>query len=450
MVTILQIPTIAKSPATSHFVQNASTPAEPHSSTSSASRATRSGSTKQLAQVSLGRKKTRKKLGGIAEVGIACHRARSRVVFLGESDKGDSITPCLTVGKQGRLSSGCIAPGCPLASKQMDDLELVQAGGLKPAVDALRRRGINADFYLQRHGIPSDFVELPYAPIPKRERLWAFLDDVEEQEGLETLGFLIGDRMDLTAIGPFGLLLTKASTLLDALRILQHNISNFAQKNSIGIRHEGDKVWIYCESYKKTCRPADHLTLMFLISVVRLAAGQDWCPSEVQLQSGPVKDLHSLPLLANCTVEFDRSHAAVAVNAAMLSQPLLNYDPDKPDETIVLTPLPDTGRLGDSLRVVIAALLPYHGPPSAEDAARMVGVSRSTLFRRLADEKTTYRELVEEVRFQLARACLRNPKLSNKDISFLLGYSNPNNFIRAFRNLAGLPPNEFRRENQTT
>lgn len=331
----------------------------------------------------------------------------------------------------------------------MSELELVQAAGLKPAVDALRRRGINADFYLQRHGIPSDFVELPYAPVPKRERLWAFLEDVEEQEGLDTLGFLIGDRMDLTTIGPFGRLLTKAATLLDALRILQHNISNFAQKNSVGIRHEGEKAWIYCTSHKKTCRPADHLTLMFLISVVRLSAGQNWCPTEAQLQTGPLNALRTLPLLSNCTVEFDCPQAAVAVSTAMLSQPLLNHDPAKSTETILLTPLPDTGKLGDSLRVVIAALLPYHGPPSAEDAARMIGISRSTLFRRLADEKITYRELVEKVRFQSARACLRNPKLSVKDISFLLGYSNPNNFTRAFRALAGLPPNEYRRKHQT-
>ncbi|NIP95348.1 MAG: AraC family transcriptional regulator [Akkermansiaceae bacterium] len=332
----------------------------------------------------------------------------------------------------------------------MEDLELVQASGLKPAVEALRRLGINADFYLERHGIPSDFIELPYAPVPKRERLWAFLDDVEGLEGLDNLGFLIGDNMDLTEVGPFGRMIAQASTLLDAVRVLQHNISNFAQRNSIGITHEGDTVWIFCESYKKTCRPADHLTLMFLVAVVRLAAGPNWRPSAVQLQTDPVEHLQSLPLLKDCSVEFNRPHAAVAVPAALLRQPLLNYDPDSPREHIHLTPLPDTGRLSDSLRVVVASLLPYHGPPGAEEAARMVGVSRSTLFRRLAGERTTYRDLVEGVRFEAARKCLRNPRLSVKDISFLLGYSNPNNFIRAFRNLAGIPPNEFRRERQVT
>lgn len=327
----------------------------------------------------------------------------------------------------------------------MSEIELVQASGLKPAVAALRRRGIDADRYLERNGIPSNFIELPYAPMPKRKRLWAFLEDVEESEGIETLGFLMGDQMDLTDVGPFGVKITKAATLYDALLVLHHNVSNFAQKNTIALDIHGETAWILCESYLKTCRAADHLTLYALISVVRLAAGADWRPNEARLQTGPVEPIKSLPLLRNCAIEFNAPAAGVAVPVGLLAQTLEGYDPDAPRDQIHLTPLPDPNRLSDTLRVIIATLLPYKGPPSAEEAAEMAGVSRATLFRHLAEEGVTYSQLVEEIRYRAAEEFLGNPKISVKDVAYLLGYSVPNNFIRAFRKIAGMTPTEFRR-----
>ncbi len=72
--------------------------------------------------------------------------------------------------------------------------------------------------------------------------------------------------------------------------------------------------------------------------------------------------------------------------------------------------------------------------------------SVATLFRRLASEGTGYKRLVEEIRFKAARTYLRRPELTIKDVAYLLGYSVPNNFIRAFRNHSGVTPSEFRRE----
>ncbi len=328
----------------------------------------------------------------------------------------------------------------------MNELELVQASGLKPAVRALRRRGIDADRYLERNGIPPQFIELPYAPLPKRRRLWAFLDDVEKSEGIDTLGFLLGDEVDFTDVGPFGYQLTQSATLLDALKVAHHNVSNYAQENSIRLEREGDKAWILCESYRKTCRPADHGTLNFIIQLVRLAAGADWRPRKARLQTGPTPGLETLPMLEGCQIEFHCKAAGVEIPVSFLKLPLRTHDPEAPAAPDRLTPLPATGHLSDSLRVIIATFLPYRGPPSAAEAADMAGMSRSTLFRHLSEEGVSYKELVEEVRYRAACEFLKNPRLTLKDIAYLLGYSVPSNFIRAFRKLAGTTPNEFRRE----
>jgi AraC-like DNA-binding protein len=328
----------------------------------------------------------------------------------------------------------------------MSTLELTQASGLKPAVDALRRLGINVDYYLHRNGIPPDFIELPYAPIPKRRRLWKFLDDVERSEGLETLGFLMDKELDLTDIGPFWIPMSKAKTLSEVVTVLHHNVANFAQRNTIHLERCGDHAWLVCESFRKTCRPADHFTLMFLIAVVRLAAGPDWRPAKARLQTDEVAAVRALPLFEVCELEFNQKHAGVYFPAALLDLPLPGRDPNDEPGSFRLTPIPDTGRLSDSLRVIIATLLPYRGPPGAEEAAEMAGLSRATLFRHLASEGVTYKQLVEEIRLRAAREYLSRPAMTVKDVAYLVGYTQPNNFVRAFRNFAGITPTAFRQE----
>ena len=73
-------------------------------------------------------------------------------------------------------------------------------------------------------------------------------------------------------------------------------------------------------------------------------------------------------------------------------------------------------------------------------------MSRATLFRRLSAEDTTYKDLVQRVRYDAAQQLLRDPEISVKEIGHRLGYSAPNNFIRSFRAVAGVSPNVFRQE----
>lgn len=57
----------------------------------------------------------------------------------------------------------------------------------------------------------------------------------------------------------------------------------------------------------------------------------------------------------------------------------------------------------------------------------------------------TYQSLLDEVRSERARLQLRDTETSVKEIAYNLGYSGPNNFIRAFRRQTGLAPSEYRK-----
>ena len=82
---------------------------------------------------------------------------------------------------------------------------------------------------------------------------------------------------------------------------------------------------------------------------------------------------------------------------------------------------------------------------SAEHVARALNVSVRTLQRRLEASGTTFRELSETVRGQLAEGYLSDPRVSIAEVAFLLGFSDQTSFNRAFRRWTGQSPGRWRR-----
>lgn len=81
--------------------------------------------------------------------------------------------------------------------------------------------------------------------------------------------------------------------------------------------------------------------------------------------------------------------------------------------------------------------------PTQDELAAIVNVSTSTLARHLAAQGTTFRELANEIRHDRACQWLREGQLRVADVAELLGYTNPANFIRAFKARAGVSPTQY-------
>jgi AraC-like DNA-binding protein len=109
----------------------------------------------------------------------------------------------------------------------------------------------------------------------------------------------------------------------------------------------------------------------------------------------------------------------------------------------VLAGLPAPQDFAARIRHELVRSLPRGGPTVAE-VARSLGVSQRTLQRELAQEGTTFQTLVADVRHHLARQYLGSGQISIAEISFLLGFSEPAAFQRAFRRWSGVTPVAFR------
>ena len=67
------------------------------------------------------------------------------------------------------------------------------------------------------------------------------------------------------------------------------------------------------------------------------------------------------------------------------------------------------------------------------------------LARRLAEAGTTYRALVDELRFTEARKLLQAPKARITDAAAAVGFDDPSHFARMFHRIGGISPREFRK-----
>ncbi|MBH1987137.1 MAG: AraC family transcriptional regulator ligand-binding domain-containing protein [Burkholderiales bacterium] len=81
--------------------------------------------------------------------------------------------------------------------------------------------------------------------------------------------------------------------------------------------------------------------------------------------------------------------------------------------------------------------------PTQDELAAIVNVSTSTLARHLAAQGTTFRELANEIRHERACQWLREGRLRVSDVAELLGYTDPANFIRAFKARSGVSPTQY-------
>jgi len=184
---------------------------------------------------------------------------------------------------------------------------------------------------------------------------------------------------------------------------------------------------------------AEQLTLSAMQSVISAYTGEQFVPQRILLQSRR-RDLPfdlevaylGVPVLT------DQPYGAIEFPRALLSTPGEFVD-EGSDNSIHGPPT----SLGQSLEAVLPAYF-RDGYSSIDFACELVGCSGRTLQRKLRQEGSSYRLIVQRARFTAAKDLLRDPEMPLTAISDRLGYSELSAFSRAFSAWTGCSPSEFR------
>ena len=109
----------------------------------------------------------------------------------------------------------------------------------------------------------------------------------------------------------------------------------------------------------------------------------------------------------------------------------------------LLAKYPPRDSLIDQVRNVIADEF-RGGEPSLERIADHLGLTPRTLQRKLQELGTSYNDVLDQMRRQLAERYLREPQMAICEVAYLLGFSESSSFHRAFKRWTGVTPKEFR------
>ncbi|MGZ5866944.1 MAG: AraC family transcriptional regulator [Xanthobacteraceae bacterium] len=184
------------------------------------------------------------------------------------------------------------------------------------------------------------------------------------------------------------------------------------------------------------------------VSLHRDIMGQSFCPSELHFTFGRPRGARKDVEVFDCPVRYGQSE-----NTLVFDVEWLNGTPNLGNEVTFSEVSQLCGRLLSELKLstglagkVREIFLASLGQPTSFDlVAERLKMSPRTLRRKLEQEGTSFRELIDELRAHAAIKYVRDTDLTIEDIAYALAFSDAAAFRHAFRRWTKSAPHEFRR-----
>ena len=190
------------------------------------------------------------------------------------------------------------------------------------------------------------------------------------------------------------------------------------------------------------------MELGFFVQIARMATREIIIPKRV---IAPCEFPHT-PEYAEyfgVTPEFGESlslhFAANDANKPFVTENIGMWDFFEADLKKRLSAIQAEDSMKERVKAVLLEMLPS-GETTVDTLAKRLNLSRRTLQRRLLDEHTNFKDILTETRESLARHYVTKSDLPYIQISFLLGYEDPNSFFRAFQTWTGSTPDTMRNQ----
>ncbi|WP_447774458.1 AraC family transcriptional regulator GliR [Pseudomonas chlororaphis] len=183
--------------------------------------------------------------------------------------------------------------------------------------------------------------------------------------------------------------------------------------------------------------------------------------ADTQLSPSAVWFEHPLPVgttLAQyeaffaCPVLFEQSCSALLAPLSYLQLPLRQADAQLlrtlEEHAMSLMASLEEAPLALQVKNALRQLL-KEGLPRKEQVADLLAMSPRTLQRQLQQAGTSYQQILDDLRQELAEHYLLHSDLPIQDISYYLGFTEPRSFHRTFKGRTGMTPGEFRQTQRT-
>jgi AraC-like DNA-binding protein len=259
--------------------------------------------------------------------------------------------------------------------------------------------------------------------------------------------------MDLGIVGHIAIVCHRARDLFDLHARYAHLVSNTIQAS---YETQGSITHLRLRTRGELhSRQVIDFNLAGWLLLLRMLAGTELRPLRIDLHCEAPPDLTEHEAFFGCPLHYayPTNGVDVAFESSLGDLPLLHGDPElratlEAEARRRLNALASASRGTDQriadVRACVAERL-ARGAPEIEDIASAMGTSARTLQRELGRSGTTYRDLLDDLRKELAGRYVRDATLSLVDVALMLGFADQTTFQRAFRRWFDATPGAMRR-----
>jgi AraC-like DNA-binding protein len=282
------------------------------------------------------------------------------------------------------------------------------------------------------------------------EDLGRLLGSCVEATKNDAFGLLVGERFDLTALGPIGQLMENSPTVGEALRsLVLHLHLHDRGAAPVLLAPEASSVILGYSIYRHATPAATQIyaaAVAIGFKILRGLCGAPWKPTRVQFSHARPVNIAKYTRMLGSEVWFETDVSGIVFASSWLQRPIPGADAAlfaDIEEAVREAEASGPTAFPDQVQGVLHQMV-LSGSASSGAVARLFGVPERTLRRRLRDAGKSLRTLVSEARFELACQLLQNTGLSIAEIAGALQYNDANAFSRAFSNWAHVSPTRWR------
>lgn len=325
---------------------------------------------------------------------------------------------------------------------------------VRGVAEMLAAEGLDANALLVEAGIDPAEVDAPGARVAteKVSRLWEI---AAERTGNPAIGLAQAHVVRPASFDVVGYTMMSCANLRDAFERLVRYLRILSDALTMTRTDERGRYRVTFDlsgGSRPVPRQRVEYILVTVTSFCRWVSGRDLNPLEVAIAWPAPTDVAPYRAAFRCPVSFGARVSALIYPSDEMSKPLSTSNPALAElhERYAGDYLEhfDRGQTSYRVREVIIRRLP-DGEPHRDQVAHELCMSERTLQRRLEEEASSFLQLLDDTRRELAQQYLNHLHLSLAQAAYLLGFSEQSSFFRACKRWFGLPPGEYRRQRRT-
>jgi AraC-like DNA-binding protein len=279
-----------------------------------------------------------------------------------------------------------------------------------------------------------------------------FLETVAERFDCQHFGFLVGKHQAPLQLGPVAQVVRLSPNVQSALQNGIHYTKLYGQIAEHKIVIEDGYAIVIRRDRKPFPGSAAQLHTLGLVQIFKLLkalCGEHWLPTSVSFAHAAPREKQRYLRFFNCPVGFDREFDGMFFPESDLARPIETANAELLDIVCAHldTLLAHEEQEGDVVNWVRNYINRKIGTNlcSLESCAQFFDMHPRALQRALSSHDATFKQLLSDIRMELAEHYLQNSAIALTDLTEMLGYRNLSAFSRAFKNSHGESPEQWKK-----